>query len=194
VDALDLLTAQHRDVEDDVDRFRATDDPQERATIAKAVIRSLRLHTTIEEQYLYPGIRERIGDLEDDVLEDLEEHHAMEMLLDELEHLDPTDERFAPKFLVMSELVAHHVEEEEQDEFPVVREHFPAADLEQLGEQMQARYTELLQEQIRDELTKEQLYRLAQEHDLPGRGQMSKRQLAAALADAGIDLTAAAAG
>jgi hypothetical protein len=42
--------SQHREVEEDIERFKSAEDPQQRGEIAKVVIRSLRMHTTIEEE------------------------------------------------------------------------------------------------------------------------------------------------
>jgi hemerythrin superfamily protein len=181
VDAIELLTMQHRETEEVVDRFEQASDVDERARLAMLALRQLRAHTTIEEELFYPAVREGIEELRDEVLEDLEEHHAVEMLLDELEAMSAEDERFAAKFQVIAEMVLHHVEEEEQEQFPTVRARLPASELERMGDAMASRYEELMEQMELDSATKQDLYEQAQALDIEGRSQMSKRQLTDAI-------------
>jgi hemerythrin superfamily protein len=182
VDAIELLRRQHREVEELFERFGRTDAIEERGEIARTVTRELRLHTAIEEELFYPALRSRGGELEDAVLEDLEEHHAVEVMLDELDGVAPTDERFAAKFTVISEMVLHHVEEEEDEQFPMAREALDAGELDDLGRRMLERYENLRAEVESEGRSKEELYQEARDLGIEGRSQMSKRELADAIA------------
>lgn len=184
MDAIELLMQQHREAEDLFERFEQADDPGQQQEFAQQVTTELRLHTTIEEELFYPALRAKGGELEEAVLEDLEEHHVVEVMLDELESMDVSDERYAAKFKVITELVTHHVEEEEQDQFPMVREQIDAATLDNLGEQMLRRYDELKAAAQASEVTKEDLYQQAKELGIERRSQMSKRELAEAVRSA----------
>lgn len=184
MDAIELLIQQHREAEDLFERFEQTDDPGEQQAIAEQVTTELRLHTTIEEELFYPALRAKGGELEEAVLEDLEEHHVVEVMLDELEGMDASDERYAAKFKVITELVTHHVEEEEQEQFPMVRVQMDDDTLDDLGQQMLHRYEELKAAAQASELTKEDLYQQAKEMGIEGRSQMSKRELAEAVRSA----------
>lgn len=185
MDATALLRQQHDEAKDLFEQFEQTEDGDTRQRIAREAIRALRAHTAIEEEIFYPAIRDAGEEIEDDVLEGLEEHHVVEVLLDELEGMGPEEERFEAKFTVVSELVEHHVEEEEDELFPEVRDALGAERLEELGEQMQARYDELMAGEDTDDMTREELYERAKELDVDGRSQMSKRQLADAVRRAG---------
>ena len=184
MDAIELLTQQHRETEALFERFSDTSDESELLEIARTATSQLRWHTTIEEEIFYPAVRQQSEELEADVLEDLEEHHAVELLIDELEGLTPDDERFVPKFTVLSELVTHHVEEEEEEQFAQVRDAFGKSELDELGDRMAARYEELRGEAAADSSTKEELYQQAQKLGIEGRSQMSKRALAKAVREA----------
>lgn len=70
------------------------------------------------QQELYPFARLRLESLEDDVLEAIEEHHVVKLLLVELEKIGPEAERFDAKMTVLIENIRHHVEEEEENLFP----------------------------------------------------------------------------
>ena len=86
------------------------------------MIELLTVHTYIENEVMYPRVRELLPELEDDVLESYEEHHVADVLVVELAAMKPDDERFTAKTTVLIENVPHHMDEEEQDWFPKVRE------------------------------------------------------------------------
>ncbi len=184
MDAIELLEHQHEETEELFDRFQAGSDSEERGELVRTVIRDLRLHATIEEEIFYPAVAERLG-MDEEILEDLEEHHVVELVLDELEGMDPGDERFSAKVEVLSELVEHHVEEEEGELFPEIREQLDDEVLSELGRRMRERAQELEAQAEADEATKEELYERAKELDISGRSQMSKRELAEAVRNAG---------
>ena len=75
-------------------------------------------------------------DGKDLVAEDVEEHHVVTTLMEELKGLDPKDERDDAKFTVLMENVAHHIEEEENVMFPAARRVLSADELQQLGARM----------------------------------------------------------
>ena len=85
---------------------------------------------------MYPEVRRLLPDLEDDVLESYEEHHVADLLCAELATMDAGDERFDAKTTVLIENVTHHIEEEEQDWFPQVRDGLGRRQLQEIGERM----------------------------------------------------------
>jgi hemerythrin superfamily protein len=138
-DAIVLLKNDHKTVERLFKDFEKLGD-RAHATKRKVVdriIEELAVHAAIEEQYFYPAIRENAPDITDDVLEGLEEHHIVKWTLSELEKMSPDEERFDAKVTVLMESVRHHVEEEESDMFPKVREAFGRKELQVLGETME---------------------------------------------------------
>lgn len=136
MDALTLLERDHRTVEDLFTRFEqaSRDDTTTLAELRDRILEELSVHAVIEEQAFYPAVREVSTELADQVLEGLEEHHAVKLALTELEKLPPTAERFRAKMTVLIENVRHHVKEEEEDLFPNVREVMTAAQLRDMGE------------------------------------------------------------
>src|SRR3954454_11779309 len=97
------------------------------------MIELLTVHTYIENEVMYPRVRELLPELEDDVLESYEEHHVADVLVVELAAMKPGDERFDAKTTVLIENVTHHIEEEEQDWFPKVREGLGRKQLQEIG-------------------------------------------------------------
>jgi hemerythrin superfamily protein len=132
------LTTDHRNVDELFSRFEQADasDVEELGHLRDLILEQLAIHAEIEEQTLYPALREAAPDEQDDVLEALEEHHAVKAMLAELERMPPTHERFRAKMQVVIENVRHHVEEEEGDEglFAVARRELKQPELEAMAE------------------------------------------------------------
>jgi hemerythrin-like domain-containing protein len=100
------------------------------------------VHTYLENEVMYPRVRELLPELEDDVLESYEEHHVADLLVIELAGMKPDDEHFTAKTTVLIENVRHHVEEEEDEWFPQVREGLGRKVLQEIGaELIEARKT-----------------------------------------------------
>ena len=85
---------------------------------------------------MYPRVRELLPELEDDVLESYEEHHVADVLVMELVAMKPDAERFTAKTTVLIENVRHHIEEEEKEWFPQVREGLGRKQLQEIGAEM----------------------------------------------------------
>ena len=136
MDAITLLRADHKTVEQLFKRFEKAGDSAyaEKRQIVDRIIEELSVHAAIEEQVFYPVARATVAGTEDIALESLEEHHIVKWLLSELVDLDPTAERFDAKVTVLMENVRHHVEEEQTDFFPKVRNGLSRTALADLGE------------------------------------------------------------
>ena len=98
----------------------------------------LTVHETIEEEILYPALKEH-AKTKDIALEGYEEHHVVDQIMGELEATPVDDETWGPKAKVMKENVEHHMEEEEGEMFRTARQVFDAAELDDLGVRMEAR-------------------------------------------------------
>ena len=129
------LTTDHRNVDALFTEFLQTDrgDVANLGRLRDLILKHLAIHAEIEEQTLYPALRD---DAQDDVLEALEEHHAVKAVLAELEKMPPTAERFRAKMTVVIENVRHHVEEEEGDGglFDVARRTLKPTQMEEMAE------------------------------------------------------------
>ena len=138
-DAIVLLKKDHKEVRalfKDFQSPKAT--TAQKGKIVKKIIELLTVHTYIENEVMYPEVRKLLPALEDDVLESYEEHHVADVLVMELSMMRPSDERFDAKTTVLIENVQHHMEEEEQDWFPKVRDGLGRKALQEMGEQLLA--------------------------------------------------------
>jgi hemerythrin superfamily protein len=138
-DAIVLLKNDHKTVEKLFKQFEKLGDGAHKTKreVVDKIIEELSIHAAIEEQHFYPTVREKAPDIADDVLEGLEEHHIVKWTLSELQDLAVTEERFDAKVTVLIESVRHHVEEEEGEMFPKVREAIGRKDLQVLGATME---------------------------------------------------------
>lgn len=134
-DAIALLKRDHRAVEQLFKRFEKAGDGAKVAKrrLVDEMTTQLSRHAEIEELIFYPAVRREVGGADSDVLEALEEHHVVKVVLRELEDMASTDERFDAKVTVMIENVRHHVKEEEQELFPEVRDRMSRRRLVELG-------------------------------------------------------------
>jgi len=137
-DAIVLLKNDHKEIRKAFTDFERAGDQAHvtKGRLVDRIIELLTVHTYIENEVMYPRVRELLPDLEDDVLESYEEHHVADLLVMELAAMKPDDERFDAKTTVLIENVRHHIEEEEQEWFPQVREGLGRKALQDIGAQM----------------------------------------------------------
>ena len=192
MDALAVLKADHETVRDLFDQFKdakEADDTERMGELQQKIFTELNVHTSIEEEVFYPEAEEVGGEAEELIKEGIEEHHVVKILMDEIEDLMPDDDVFAAKMTVLIENVEHHAEEEEEELFPKLEKAFGKERLAAMGEKLQQakerhgapRVPEI--EGLKG-LTREELYEQAQELDIPNRSDMTKEQLAQAIAEA----------
>ena len=137
--ATDLLKKQHKEVKGLFKKVEKTEDARERKQLMEEITRALEMHTRIEEEIFYPAVRGlETKKAEEMVAEAFEEHHVVKLVLQDLPNVDPEDERFEAKMTVLSELVEHHADEEEKEMFKTAQR-LGNEELEDLGEQMEAR-------------------------------------------------------
>ena len=134
-DAIVLLKNDHKEVRQLFAAFEQAGDDAlaKKGKLVDKVIELLTVHTYVENEVMYPRVREMLPDLEDDVLESYEEHHVADVLVAELASMKPEDERFTAKTTVLIENVRHHMKEEEDDWFPKVRQCLGRKALQQMG-------------------------------------------------------------
>lgn len=138
-DAIVLLRDDHKAIRK---LFREFEKAGQDATRAKAdvvnkIIEALTVHTYLENECMYPEVRKLVPELEDDILESYEEHHVADVLVTELATMKPDDEHFTAKTTVLIENVDHHIDEEENEWFPKVREALGRKQLQEIGARMQ---------------------------------------------------------
>jgi iron-sulfur cluster repair protein YtfE (RIC family) len=140
MNAIDVLKKQHREVEKLFKQTLKTENPRERRELLDTIKTKLEAHTTIEEEIFYPAFKD-VGTkkAEEMTMEAVEEHHVVKLVLGELPDVDPESETFDAKMTVLSELVDHHVQEEQDEMFPMAEKKLDDETLAQLGQRLVAR-------------------------------------------------------
>jgi len=146
MDAIAMLKADHRKVEEIFEQFEQTNGKKTKQKLAEQACLELKVHTIIEEEVFYPACRGKIED-EDLLDEACVEHDSAKLLINEIEAGGPDEEFYDAKVKVLAEMIEHHVKEEEQRSeglFSQARE--AGLDMQALADQMRARREEALQE------------------------------------------------
>jgi hemerythrin superfamily protein len=121
MEAIQFILRDHRELErllKEFERAERAEEPDRQADVVRELVRELSIHAVIEEQFVYPALREAGADTR--VLDALEEHHAVKLTLAELESLPPTSGRFGAKVRLLAENVRRHVAEEERELLPLL--------------------------------------------------------------------------
>jgi hypothetical protein len=145
VDAIAMLKADHRKVEELFASFDKARDKARKQKLATEICTELSVHTVIEEEIFYPACH---GEIEDDLLDEAYvEHDGAKVLVAEIAKGSPDDDFYDAKVTVLSEMIKHHVKEEEKaGEGLFAQARAAKLDLVELGAQIAARKEELLAE------------------------------------------------
>ena len=137
-DAIVLLKQQHKEIKKLFRDFQATDAKamNRRGDVVRQMLEALTVHTYLENEVMYPEVRQLLPDLEENVLEAYEEHHVADVLCFELATMRPEDEHFEAKVTVLADVITNHIDEEEHGWFPKVREKLGRKQLQEMGARM----------------------------------------------------------
>jgi hypothetical protein len=142
-DAIALLKEDHRKVEELFEKFEKARDADRKQELVRQICTELVIHTIVEEEIFYPACKSAIE--EEDLLdESYVEHDGAKVLIAELLDSEPDAEFYDAKVTVLSEMIKHHVKEEEKrSEGLFAQARSADLDLEALGERLMARKEEL---------------------------------------------------
>ena len=141
-DAVALLKADHRKVEDLFERFEKATRKEQKKKLATEICTELSIHASIEEEIFYPACQGEVDDKK--INEAYVEHDGAKVLIAEIEASEPTDAFYDAKVTVLSQLIKHHVKEEEQPgEGTFAQAKKGGVDMAALGERLAARKQEL---------------------------------------------------
>lgn len=138
MDPFKLLKHDHEKVKDLFAKFQGTKGEKTRERLFAEIRQELELHSQLEEQVLYPVLKEH-QETKAISLEGEQEHHVVKVLLNELSELPVQDEAFTAKLTVLQENVEHHIKEEEGEMFKQARQVLDKETLAQLGDELTAR-------------------------------------------------------
>lgn len=141
-DAISLLKADHRQVEAWFAEFDGARSSSKKQQLASKICEALTVHTTIEEEIFYPAFLYATED-KDTHHEAVVEHAGAKKLIAEIQGMSPGDDYFEAKVTVLSEMIKHHVKEEEKPGGMFAEAKKSDLDLAAVGAQLLARKREL---------------------------------------------------
>lgn len=140
MDAIALLTQDHREAETLFGRFLSETTQDSRETCAHELIAELSKHDAVEIQHLYPVLKELSPQGEKLEEHSLEEHREARELLDKLDGnlRDVMSPSFEADWQRLESMIKEHVTEEETEIFPLLRAKCSEDQLREMGEKIQA--------------------------------------------------------
>ncbi|HEX5049844.1 MAG TPA: hemerythrin domain-containing protein [Gammaproteobacteria bacterium] len=142
-DAIALLKADHREVKNWFAEFEKTGSSSRKQDLAQKICRALTAHTVIEEEIFYPAFLEATGDK--DIHHEAEvEHEGAKRLIAEIESAGPDDDYFDAKVTVLSEMIKHHVNEEEKRGGMFTKARSSGMDLDEIGDRLRQRKEQVM--------------------------------------------------
>lgn len=140
--ALDLLRADHREVEKLFKAFKSAKSAAEQKSLAQKICAALTIHARIEEEIFYPAFVGATGNKELHA-EAVIEHESAKRLIADIEGSTAGDELFEARVNVLAEMIKHHVKEEERFNGMFAKARRAGLDLRALGVILEARKQEL---------------------------------------------------
>jgi hemerythrin superfamily protein len=137
MEAIQLLLSDHRKVKNLFEQFRAQTDRSHQLRVFSQIFHELQMHAQIEERVFYPACS-GFPDCKELVEDSYEDHQLMKDELQEISTLAQDSDDFVMMVEDLMDDVEDHVEEEETELFPLVREQMDLGLLQRLGEEMEA--------------------------------------------------------
>ncbi len=141
-DAIALLKADHEQVKEWFEQFAGTRSHERKRKLASQICQALKIHTQIEAEIFYPAFLEATQ--ERDVHHEAEiEHEGAKRLIADIEDSGPDDDHFDARITVLSEMIKHHVNEEEKRDGMFASARKADMDLVELGQRLKRRKAQL---------------------------------------------------
>ena len=142
-DAIALLKADHRQVENWFEQFDSSRSDSRKEELAQKICQALQVHTQIEAEIFYPAFLQATQ--EEDIHHEAEvEHAGAKKLIAEIESTGADDDHFDARVRVLSEMIKHHVKEEEKRDGMFAKARQSDMDLGEIGERLASRKQELM--------------------------------------------------
>jgi hypothetical protein len=141
MEAIQFLEQQHEEAKAMFGRIEGAQ-ARERGDLWKKLGPELKLHEQMEEQHLYGPVAREAGG-RDAKLAEWERHHRKEVteaeaMIKKIDAADPSGDEWLAHVRTLKSTLEHHIQEEEGDIWPKIRQVWDSAKLEQAGRQMES--------------------------------------------------------
>ncbi|MCB8910171.1 hemerythrin domain-containing protein [Rhodococcus rhodochrous] len=137
-DVVTILTEDHREMLELLGRAETTLDAEERRDLTDSVIAEVMRHSVAEEMFVYPEMEKHLPGGTEAVEHDKKEHDEIVQVMKQLEGADASSAEFTTLVKKLQELLKHHADDEEPDQFPALRAHLGHDTLVEVGTKVQA--------------------------------------------------------
>lgn len=139
MDIFERIKQDHDEARELMEKISATTDRAEktRDELFRQLALEIWAHHKVEEATFYEALTKK-GETGES-LEAYNEHHMVNTMLDELVTMPTNSEQWTMKFHAMSELLEHHLDEEEEEFFPMAKKLFTEDEAMQLGKMFDGR-------------------------------------------------------
>jgi hemerythrin superfamily protein len=138
MDAIEMLTTQHAEVEALFDKLDHEADEPDWRDLCGRLLDRLTMHAKLEEEIFYPAVAQLAGEHEQ-VAHARDEHAKIERMLEALRAPQLQKRACQEQLHELRRTVQHHVAEEENDLMPRARHRLGTAGLRDLGRRMEDR-------------------------------------------------------
>lgn len=142
MDVFNLLKKDHKEVKQLFKKIEKSSAVKLRQKTFDQIVTELEMHTSVEEEIVYPRLRE-LKQFKELIGEAYEEHHVAKQLIKEIQDLSADQEQWKSKVSVLKEIIEHHVEEEEKELFPKAQRALGKEESKELGKQVQQEKTRM---------------------------------------------------
>jgi hemerythrin superfamily protein len=143
-DAARMLVALHERVERQFETYEAAEgsDSARRRAVA-AVARALATHVAVEDELLYPALRDHTGRHDAEIERQLQQDHLLDLVMVELGGMLPADRGYDGKVRVLMQVFRQHARDAEALLLPELRRRLGPAERELLGRRVLERVGQL---------------------------------------------------
>lgn len=134
MNVITLLEKDHQEVDELFRRVNLSAKPESIDELTKQIVHDLSVHAAVEEQFVYPLLRAKVDGGNAMADEAIDEHQQAKRLLADLEKLDAGSAEHGEVMEALIETIRHHVEEEEADVLPKLRDAVDASTLDKMGD------------------------------------------------------------
>lgn len=133
-DALELLTAQHDEIDTLISELKTSANPITRNQTISVLVDKVTLHLSLEQELFYPAVASALtADVQAELLA---EHAEIKRILADMLWLESEDTRFARKVVALESLLCWHSTWQERELFEKVAETMAANQLAALCSHM----------------------------------------------------------
>ncbi len=137
MNAIEVLSQDHRKVEQLYRQYQQAPTNERKGEVVNEIIRELSVHASIEEEVLYPGVREALPDGDQLAQDSLQEHQSAKEILADLDKMSSDDPQFDHKVGQLMGDFEHHVQDEEGEMFPKLQQALGDDVLSDIGQELE---------------------------------------------------------